>query len=231
MGATVWATRKAQLLLAEVSHRGRRRACALEDLEQVGDALAHLAVGVEHDMVCRIIDQTDRQRCLQRAAARLVEDAAAQAGAQHVQLSVGHGALQPQEKPVVEVLRAVDPVFIDNQRVGQRADLQQPVPVCGVARQARDLEPEHDAGMSHAHLAHELLETFPVDARCPGLAKVAVDHPDPLHRPAQRHRPLPQGVLAQGALGVLEHLPHRGLAHVQVGVAPQVALGHFLMDW
>jgi len=42
----------------------------------VGDALADLAVGVKHDIIGRVVHQTNRQRRLQRATARLVEDAA-----------------------------------------------------------------------------------------------------------------------------------------------------------
>ena len=62
-------------------------------------------------------------------------------------------------------------------------------------------------------------------ADAPGLALVAVDDHDLVGGPAQRHRPLPQGVLAVGGLGVVEHLAQRGLAHVQVGVAAQVLGG------
>ena len=44
-------------------------------------------------------------------------------------------------------------------------------------------------------------------------------------RPAQRHGALAQRILALGALGVLEDLPHRRLPHVQVGVAAQMVGG------
>jgi hypothetical protein len=115
------------------------------------------------------------------------------------------------------VARVVDAVFVKDKRVSQRADLEQPMPVGRVARQARDLESEHDLGVAHADLAHELLEAFSVDARRTGLAKVGVDHVHPLDGPAERHRSLTQGVLAPGALGVVEDLPHRGLAYVRTG--------------
>ena len=42
--------------------------------------------------------------------------------------------------------RIVDPVFIENEGVGERADLEEAVPIGRVARQARDLESHDDPG-------------------------------------------------------------------------------------
>ncbi len=220
-----WAT-----LASKVPHRCRGRARALEALEEVGDALLDLAIGIEHHLARRVVDQANRQRHPERASTRLIQDTASEPRPQHVQLGVGHGALEPEQEPVVEVARIIDTVLVEDQRVGQRADLQQPVPVAGVSGQARDLEAEHDADAAHADLAHQRLEALAVGARGGRLALVRVDHLDPFEGPAQRHGPLAQSILAPGALGILEDLPHRGLTDVQVGVAPQVACGHLLMD-
>ncbi len=65
-----------------------------------------------------------------------------------MQLGLAHRALQAEQQPVVEVAGVVEAVLIQDEGVGEGADLQQAVPVRGVARQAQDLEAEH-----HAHLA------------------------------------------------------------------------------
>ena len=69
-------------------------------------------------------------------------------------------------------------------------------------------------------------KAVPVGGGGAGLAWVGVDGDDPLGLPAQRDRLLLQRVLAGGRFGVGQHLPQRGLAHIQVGGAGQVRTGH-----
>jgi len=45
----------------------------------------------------------------------------------------------PEKEPAIMVARIVDSILIENQRIGKRTDLQQSVPVGGVAGQPRDL--------------------------------------------------------------------------------------------
>ena len=61
---------------------------------------------------------------MQFAPARLVDDAAAQASSQDVQLGFAHCPLEPKQQPVVEVRRVVDSILVENQGVGQCADLK-----------------------------------------------------------------------------------------------------------
>ena len=215
---------------AEVPHRGGRRAGAGEGVEQHPQGPLHLGIRIERDPVQRIVDQSHRQRHLQGPAPRLIQQAAAQPGVEHVQLGFAHGALEAEQQPVVEVAGIVDAVLVEDQRVAQRGDLQQAVPVGRVARQPRHLEPEHDSGAAHADLRDQALEpvAVPVGAR---LAEIGVDHHHALGRPAECHRPFAQGVLAARALRVLVDLAHRGLAHVEIGVAAQMVGGHLAMDF
>jgi len=120
-------------------------------------------------------------------------------------------------------------LFIEDERIGQRADLQQPVPVGGVSRQARNFQTEHNARFAQTHFRDQFLKAFPIDSRCTGLPQVAVDDDDALHRPAQGNRLLAQSVLTLGAFGIFEHLAKRGLADVKVGVSLQVPGVHFLV--
>ena len=204
-----------QALVVERLDDGARRAGAREGLEQVAQGVLDAGVGVEHDLAGGVIDQPDGERHLKLAAACLGEDAALQAGADEVQLGLRHRALEPEQQPVVEVAGVIEPVLVADQRARQRADLEQPVPVGVVARQPRDLEPEHDPGPAQADLGDQLLEALAVGRRGAGLALVGVDHDDPLGRPAERDRALAQRVLALGGLGVQGHLAQRRLAHIQ----------------
>ena len=58
------------------------------------------------------------------ALGRLVQAAAAQPGAQNVQLGLGHRALQTEHQPVIVQPRVIDAVGVGDQRVGQRAQIQ-----------------------------------------------------------------------------------------------------------
>ena len=80
----------------------------------------------------------------------------------HVKFGFAHRALQTQQETIVEVCRIVDAVFIQDQRVSQRTDLQQAMPVHRVAGQARDFQAQHDSGPAQTDLAHQPLESFAI---------------------------------------------------------------------
>ena len=121
--------------------------------------------GSRHDLAGGVVDEPDRQRRLQLAAARLGQDAALQAGADEVQLGLAHRAFEAEQQPVVEVAGVVEAVLVADQRPGERADLEQPVPVGVVAGQARDLEAEHDPGLAQADLGDQALEALAAGRR------------------------------------------------------------------
>ncbi len=87
---------------------------------------AHLAIGLAPD-------EADRQAAAQFAARCLVADAAVEAGAQHMQLGLAHGALEPKQETIVEQGRMIDAVGIADQRVGEPAEVDEAVPVGIVA--------------------------------------------------------------------------------------------------
>jgi len=128
-----------------------------------------------------------------------------EAGAQDVELGLAHRPFQAEQQPVVEVHRVVEAVLVENEGVGQGADLEQPVPVGRAASQTGDLQAEHDPDLAHSDRGDQLLEPLAVTVGT-RLAQVAVDDHDSVQRPAQGDRPLAQRVLALGALGVLEDL-------------------------
>jgi len=200
-------------------HGRARRAGAGEQGEHVSDRLLHTGIRVKDHLAGRVVDKPDRQRHLQFAATGLGPLPADEAGPDEVQLGLAHGAFEPQQQPVVEVGRVIQPVLVTDQRRGHGADLQQPVPVGVVTGQPRHLQAQHDPGPTHADVGDQALKSFPIRRRGARLALVGVDGDDPFGIPAERDRLLPQRILAGGGLGVGQHLPQRGLAHVQVGGA------------
>jgi IstB-like ATP binding protein len=139
-----------------------------------------------------------------------------------VELRLAHRPLEAEEEAVVEVARVIQAVLVADERVGEGADLEQAVPVGRAAREAADLEAEHDPDLAEADRGDEAREALAVavGTRAP---EIAVDHDDPVGRPAERDRSLAQRVLALGALGVLEHLAERALPDVQVRMTHEVA--------
>ena len=83
------------------------------------DEPAHLGVRVQHDRVGVIITQSNRQRETQLTLLGFVELAALEAGAEEMQLRLGHLRLHPQQEAVVEIRRVVATVLVDDQRAGQ----------------------------------------------------------------------------------------------------------------
>jgi hypothetical protein len=127
------------------------------------------------------------------------------------------------------VTRIIHTIFVENQSSRERTDLQQPVPIGGVARQPGYFQTEYDASASHANFRNQTLKTFPVDGRCAGLSKVAVDHDDSFLRPTEGDSILLERILTLGAFCVFEYLSNRRLADIEIGVSLQVCCCDFLM--
>ena len=121
---------------AERLHAGGRRPGGLEGGEQAGDGAADGGVGVEDDVPGGVVDEADRQRHDQLAAARLGQLPAAQPGLDEMELSFAELAFHAEQEPVVEVTRVVEAVFVADQRAGHPAELEELVPVGGVSGQA-----------------------------------------------------------------------------------------------
>jgi hypothetical protein len=71
------------------------------------------------------------------AAAHLQFESLACTLAQQSQFELTHRALEPEQQAVIERARVVHPVSVDKQRLGQRAQIDQMMPIPVVARQTR----------------------------------------------------------------------------------------------
>ena len=103
-----------------------------------------------------------------------------------MQFRFAHGSFETQQEAIIEVRWIIHAVFIENERVGQSADLQQPVPVGGVSRQAGNFQAKHDASFAQADFGDQLLKAFPIHSRGAGLPEIGVDDDDAAPRASPR---------------------------------------------
>ena len=205
-----------------LAHRAEFGEPVEDRLDRAPDGL----VGVEQDLSLLLApDEPDRQRLAQLPTPSLVADPALQPGAQHVQLRLGHRALQPQQQAVVERPGVIQPVGVADHRVGHAAQIQQPVPVDVVARQAGYLQAEHQPGVPERDLRRQPRE--PRALRHPGAGdpEIVVDHHHLLAREPELDRALDQRVLAGGRLDVSLELRLRGLPEIHERLAAQMRGG------
>ena len=117
----------------------------------------------------------------------------------------------------------VDAVLVQDERIRNSADLQQPMPVCRVPSKARDFESEDDTRPAHAHFHDEPLKAVAVGRRRTRLAQIVVYRDDLIILPAERDGAFPERVLAGGTLGMLQRLARGGLTDVEKGAALELA--------
>ena len=146
---------------AECLHDGGGRPGGLEGGEQVPQRALDGGVGVEDDVPGGVVDQADGQRHDELAAAGLGQLPAAQPGPDEMEFCLREGAFKSQEEPVVEVPRVIQAVFVADESAGHPAQLEQLMPVGGVAGQPGAFQAEHDPGPAQRHLGDELLEALP----------------------------------------------------------------------
>jgi hypothetical protein len=88
----------------------------------------------------------------------------------------------PEQEPVVEVSRVIEAVFVADQRAGHAAELEELMPVGGVAGKPGALQTEHDPGPAEGYLGDQLLEPFHADGWAAGLGHhpILPDPPPPV---------------------------------------------------
>src|SRR5215469_6123576 len=103
------------------------------------------------------------------------------------------------------------------------------MPVGGIACQPGNLQAEDNAGLAHADVGDQSLESFAIGGRSTRLSQVAIDNDDLLYSPAQADRALLKRILALCALGVFQYLSNRRLPDIKVSIPLQMAGVHFLV--
>ena len=217
------APRHLEPVLQEVAHDGEGTSFQPEPIEDEPHRTLDVLVGIEARALLRLVpDVACRRLQPQLAPARLVQFAAMQAQTQPGQLDLAHRALEPQQQPVVSVARRVDRLLIEQDHVGQPAQVQQPVPIRRGACEPRDLEREDGADTTVGDFLREMREAAAWRGARRAVPQVLVDDLNALGGPAQLTGASLQIVLARGRLGMVAHLARIGLPQVDDRSALQV---------
>ena len=196
--------RQAKALRSEPQPHPPRRTGLGESREDRGDRRAHGFIGVEADFAVGFApDKADRQTAPKLTTRRLVADAAVEPGAQDVELRLAHCAFQPEQEPVVEQRRVIDPVRIADQGVGEAAQVDEPIPVGIVAGQSGHLQAQDQTDVSKGDLGGQPGKARSRDCAGAGQTEVLVDDDNPIGRPAKLTGLMRQGVLSIGRLAVV----------------------------
>jgi hypothetical protein len=103
--------------------------------EHQAHRILNFDIGIQQDTARLLaIDIAHRQRETEFAPLGLVAFAALEARADKMQLGLRHGPFEPEQELIVEIGRIVATIGIDDEGSGQRADLQQAMPVAARAR-------------------------------------------------------------------------------------------------
>src|SRR3954447_7068493 len=181
-------------------------------------------VGIEDDLARGAAQEAARQVEAQLAALGLVPASLLEPRPHDVELGLAHRALEAQQEAVVEKPRVVHAVVVGDEGSRQGADLEQVVPVPAGAREARDLEAEHQADVAEADLGDQPLEAGPLRRRGAGAAEVVVDDDHPRAGPSEQAGPVSEGVLDPGRLAVVLELLEGRLPDIDDGQPLEVAV-------
>jgi len=136
--------------------------------------------------------------------------------------------LQPEQKPIIKSGGIIEPFFIQNQGVGERADFQEMMPIAGIAREPRDFQPQNQPHLSESDFSYESLEAQAISRRGSRMAQILINDDDSLIRPAQCSRSVAQGILAGSTLGILKDLLQRTLTDIQTCQSSEMISGDLL---
>jgi hypothetical protein len=84
---------------------------------------------IQDDPAFLVVTKPNRKRKTQFTSLGFVEFATQEARAQKMKFGLGHRPLEAQQQAVVEIGWVVATIFVDHQRFGECAQLQQSMPV------------------------------------------------------------------------------------------------------
>lgn len=226
LGADPQSHGQPDLVLLELANDLPSTTKAFKEFEDLLDSLLNLPIRIELDVPLGIIDQAGRQHGPKLSSSGLVQLPPIQSRPQEVQLSLTHRATQSQQQTVIELVRIIQAVLVEDQGIRHRTQLQQPLPIRGIASQPRNLQTEHQTHLAQPHVGHQTLEIRTVCRLGARLAQVSIQSHDLVFVPTQVQRLLPEIVLTFETLRILLRLIQRRLANVQISLAFQVADGN-----
>src|SRR5687768_16433212 len=129
-----------------------------------------------------------------------------------MQLGFAHCSFQSKNQPIIKMSWVVNSIFIENKRIHERANFEEPMPVRRIACEPRNFQTHDDASSTHTHFRHQSLKAFAVCRGGSGLSEVGVDDDNLSYRPSECDCALPEIILPFCALAILQNLSQGRLA-------------------
>ena len=211
-----------EVMGGELLHDGQGRPRLGKEGEEEAHRLLDFLVRIEDHLTGGVEHESCGRPKAQRAVLGLFQLAAQEPVAQPVQLGFAHGAFEAQQQAIIVLTGVIDPLFINDEGIGQGTDFKQPIPIARRAGQAGDLQAEDGASMPQADLGDEGLEAIPASGGGPGVPLILVDDDEVLPRPPQVAGALCESILPCGAGGVFAHLEEGGLPDIDEGLPLQM---------
>jgi hypothetical protein len=193
------------------------------------DGLRDLLVRVEDHPASGIVDESHGQAKAELAQFGFGQLAAPEALPQPVQFRLTPRAFEAQEQAIILLAGIVEAFLVHDQRVGQRTDLPQVIPVAARAGEARRFQTEHGTSVLAPHFGDKPLKAITGSGRRTGLALVLINNANPFSGPAEGQRPGHQVILPGGAAGVGTHLEQGELADGDEGLPVEVIRPNFVV--
>jgi hypothetical protein len=206
--------RHLDVILYEIAQNPADRPNALEKREHHANHALRLLVGVERHFARGTAQVAHRQRLAEFPPPGLGVAARQHPSLENVELRFRHRSLQTEQQAIIVVRRIIYAIDIGDQRVEQRAYLQQLMPVPARSRQPGHLDAQNQTDMAQAHFRHQPLEAEPSFDGAAGSAEIVVDGDDGLSRPTEMERPIDQRILEFGRFRVALNLLRRRLPDV-----------------
>ena len=108
----------------------------------------------------------------------------------------------------------IEAIGVGDQRSGERAEVEQTIPIGIVACQARDLETQDDADPAHGDFGGHMGEAGTAGGLGAGKPQIIIDDRDGGPRPSQAESLVDQRILTTGGLGVVLDLGQRRLSNI-----------------
>jgi hypothetical protein len=123
--------------------------------------------------------------------------------------------IQPEQQTIIERRGIIEPLFIQNEGVSERTNLQEMVPIARVACKPGDFQPQDQSYLPESNFGDEPLEAQAVDGGSSRVAQILINHDNALVCLSQRASSLTQRILAGGTFRVLYYLLQSTLTHIQ----------------
>lgn len=152
-------------MLREVFDDRERRAVLREEVEDHPHGVPNLFIGIQDDLPRRIDAQAHGEAKASGPVLRLFQLAADQTAGKPMKFGFTHGPPKSQQQALVVLPGIVNPILVNDEGIGEGADLNQPIPITARPRQTGGFQTDHGPRASQPYFGNEMLKARAADGR------------------------------------------------------------------